>query len=148
MKYVRKTKADLTYVDIEEIRSLLEALEVDEREGYKEVGMPQYSQAWVREYSGNDLIVVIDDEGSNKIIGLIDYHVNDNICTMNELIVDSNYRRQGVAQELYTNLKNYLTTYTWVDEVKLSVRANNDAIKFYKSIGFKTYQIEMCCKLM
>ncbi|MGL5677789.1 MAG: GNAT family N-acetyltransferase [Cellulosilyticaceae bacterium] len=61
------------------------------------------------------------------------YHIN-------EFGVDENYRRQGVATELFDFLKAEAVAKGY-EKIELDVWSfNDDALKFYESLGFTTYK--------
>ncbi|MGL4798920.1 MAG: GNAT family N-acetyltransferase [Cellulosilyticaceae bacterium] len=61
------------------------------------------------------------------------YHIN-------EFGVDESYRRQGVATELFDFLKAEASAKGF-DKIELDVWSfNDDALKFYESLGFTTYK--------
>jgi ribosomal protein S18 acetylase RimI-like enzyme len=143
MNYDHVSNDELSNNDINRIDILLAQLEAEEAEGHKADFMPSYFTR-PRTYSGNNLILAtIKDD----VVGLLDYHVYDNVCTINELVVDDNYRRNGIATMLYETLKKYLKENQWVNEIKLTVRSNNEATEFYQHIGFNPIKIEMCNKI-
>lgn len=76
-------------------------------------------------------VVALDGD---KVVGVITVPTWDE-CLISELVVDPNYRRQGIAKALI----KVLVDYTGIG-YKLSVTIGNEEAKlFYKAIGFKEY---------
>ena len=143
MKFIKMCDEELTRELVESINVLLTQLESCEQKGYKEEGMPSYTH-WSRSYSGNDVFLAIEED---EVKGVLDFDVKDNVCRINEIVVDDSMRGNGIGKLLYEELVNYLKTETWANEIKLSVRSNNVAVGFYKQLGFNPFQIEMNAKI-
>lgn len=61
------------------------------------------------------------------------YHVS-------EFCVDSEYRRQGIGTELFAFIREHARS-MGLDKIELDVWEFNDtALKFYESLGFRTYR--------
>ena len=99
------------------------------------------------ENDNSDVIVVIRE---GKICGFacVDYvekpespyNLARRFYHINEFGVDENYRRQGVATELFDFIKKEATAKNF-DKVELDMWEFNDgALKFYESVGFKTFR--------
>lgn len=101
------------------------------------------TEKYVNEYLHNPACKILVAESGKKVIGLISYsikpclfHASDS-CLIEELVVDKEYRKQGIAGKLIEQL---------IDEVKFKQCAevsvtteftNKAAISFYKKHGLK-----------
>lgn len=99
------------------------------------------------ENDNSDVIVVIRD---GEICGFacVDYverpespyNLARRFYHINEFCVDEKYRRQGVAIELFEFIKKEAATKNF-DKIELDMWEFNDgALKFYESVGFRTYR--------
>lgn len=86
-------------------------------------------------------------EENNKIIGNIKiikeqkFHNNFMyILHIEDLIVDKNYRRKGIA----TKLINYVLKYKTNNCYKIVLNCNNELLQFYEKFNFNKKGIEMC----
>jgi ribosomal protein S18 acetylase RimI-like enzyme len=71
------------------------------------------------------------------------YGITDQQCNLMDVFVSSKHRGQGLGTALFNALEEKLAKETWVHEIKLGVRSNNNAIELYKRLGFKPYVISM-----
>ena len=68
------------------------------------------------------------------------YNLARRFYHINEFGVDTKYRRQGVATELFDFIKEEATDKNF-DKIELDMWEFNDiALKFYESVGFVTYR--------
>lgn len=99
------------------------------------------------ESDNSDVIVAIRD---NEICGFacVDYveksespyNLARRFYHINEFGVDEKYRRQGVATELFDFIKKEATAKKF-DKIELDMwEFNDDALKFYESVGLVTYR--------
>lgn len=99
------------------------------------------------ESDNSDVIVALRD---NKIFGFacVDYveksespyNLARRFYHINEFGVDEKYRRQGVATELFDFIKKEATAKKF-DKIELDMwEFNDDALKFYESVGLVTYR--------
>ena len=59
---------------------------------------------------------------------------------VDEFCVDKDYRRQGVASEMITFIRNYAKEKGF-NRIELNMwEFNRDALAFYEAVGFKTYR--------
>ena len=59
---------------------------------------------------------------------------------VDEFCVDKDYRRQGVASEMITFIRNYAKEKGF-NRIELNMwEFNQDALAFYEAVGFKTYR--------
>ena len=59
---------------------------------------------------------------------------------IDEFCVDKVYRRQGIASEMISFIRNYAKEKEW-NRVELNMREfNEEALAFYEAMGFKTYR--------
>ena len=66
---------------------------------------------------------------------------------VDEFCVDKEYRRQGVASEIITFIRNYAKE-KGVNRIELNMwEFNQDALAFYEAVGFKTYRRYMEMKV-
>lgn len=66
---------------------------------------------------------------------------------VDEFCVDKDYRRQGVASEMITFIRNYAKE-KGVNRIELNMwEFNQDALAFYEAVGFKTYRRYMEMKV-
>lgn len=66
---------------------------------------------------------------------------------VDEFCVDKDYRRQGVASEMITFIRNYAKE-KGVNRIELNMwEFNRDALAFYETVGFKTYRRYMEMKV-
>ena len=95
----------------------------------------------------NDIIVVIID---NKIVGyacvayvnnpIKPHYLERNFYYIDEFGVDEKYRRQGIATKLFNYMKNDAKKRGYA-KIELDVwNFNENAINFYKKLGFNTYR--------
>jgi ribosomal protein S18 acetylase RimI-like enzyme len=60
-----------------------------------------------------------------------------------QVYVDSSYRGQNIGEMLIRQALNYAFTLDGIEQVQLSVIANNQtAIKLYEKLGFKTFGVQ------
>ena len=91
------------------------------------------------ELSNEDAIILVNEE-DNQVNGYL-YALQsiDNIDLLS-IIVDTSFRRKGIATEMFNYLVNNYCYQT--KTVTLEVADNNtDAIKFYEHIGFKSVNV-------
>lgn len=99
------------------------------------------------ESDNSDVIVALRD---NEICGFacVDYveksespyNLARRFYHINEFGVDEKYRRQGVATELFDFIKKEVTAKKF-DKIELDMwEFNDDALKFYESVGLVTYR--------
>ncbi|MBP3916573.1 GNAT family N-acetyltransferase [Clostridium sp.] len=99
------------------------------------------------ESKNSDVIVAIRD---NEICGFacVDYiekpespfSLERRFYHINELGVDPKHRRQGIATELFSFIKEEASRRNF-DKIELDMwEFNEDALKFYESLGFVTYR--------
>lgn len=99
------------------------------------------------ESDNSDVIVALRD---NEICGFacVDYveksespyNLARRFYHINEFGVDEKYRRQGVATELFDFIKKEATAKKF-DKIELDMwEFNDDALKFYESVGLVTYR--------
>lgn len=68
------------------------------------------------------------------------YNLSRRFYHINEFGVDEKYRRQGVATELFNFIKKEATNKNF-DKLELDMwEFNEEALKFYESVGFITYR--------
>ena len=139
--YIREYKT----TDEKQVLSLLEYLESCEREGYNDKNMPSYPSNWVRKVSDNGFVFVDD----NNIVGYIGYNLrfNNSICFIHDIVTDKNYHNKGIGKKLFTHLSEYLKDKYSTAEIRLDVRSNNDAIRFYEKLGFTPFKVSMSLSL-
>lgn len=66
---------------------------------------------------------------------------------VDEFCVDKDYRRQGVASEMITFIRNYAKEKGF-NRIELNMwEFNQDALAFYEAVGFKTYRRYMEMKV-
>ena len=66
---------------------------------------------------------------------------------VDEFCVDKDYRRQGVASEMITFMRNYAREKGF-NRIELNMwEFNQDALAFYEAVGFKTYRRYMEMKV-
>ena len=66
---------------------------------------------------------------------------------VDEFCVDKDYRRQGVASEMITFIRNYAKEKGF-NRIELNMwEFNRDALAFYETVGFKTYRRYMEMKV-
>ena len=66
---------------------------------------------------------------------------------VDEFCVDKDYRRQGVASEMITFMRNYAREKGF-NRIELNMwEFNRDALAFYETVGFKTYRRYMEMKV-
>ena len=66
---------------------------------------------------------------------------------IDEFCVDKDYRRQGVASEMITFIRNYAKEKGF-NRIELNMwEFNQDALAFYEAVGFKTYRRYMEMKV-
>ncbi len=60
-----------------------------------------------------------------------------------QVYVDSNYRGQNIGEKLIRGVLNYAFTLDGIEQVQLSVIADNRAaIQLYEKVGFKTFGVQ------
>lgn len=74
---------------------------------------------------------------NNKMIASIHLVINGNICTIKQLIVDKNYRREGLGSNLLKKAEETAKN-SKCHKISMDIFDNNkEAIKFYKKNKFK-----------
>ena len=59
---------------------------------------------------------------------------------IDEFCVDKAYRRQGIASEMISFIRNYAKEKGW-NRLELNMwEFNEEALAFYEAMGFKTYR--------
>ncbi len=77
----------------------------------------------------NQILVALKE---NKIVGFIHFLVFEDYIDIVDIVVDDEYRKQGIGTNLLKSLENYHKT-----EILLEVSQNNEvAINFYLKNGF------------
>ena len=80
-------------------------------------------------------------ESDGRIIGLMSYSIRPdlqhaaNVCLIEELIVASEWRRQGVGRALMTRLFDRLNSFQCAEVSVAVMPDNSSAIRFYQSQG-------------
>ena len=96
--------------------------------------------------------IAIGIENNNKIIAIILSEIketSDNsimkkrrYCFIDDLVVDSNFRRRGYARALFNELKKELAKFD-ISDVELTVWPfNKEAVAFYESVGMTAKNIK------
>jgi ribosomal-protein-alanine N-acetyltransferase len=101
------------------------------------------TEEYVSEYLHNPACEILVAASGAKVIGLISYslkpclfHASDS-CLIEELIVDKEYRKQGIAGRLIEKLIDEVKSKQCA-EISVSTELNNEAaIAFYKKHGLK-----------
>ena len=96
-------------------------------------------------------ILVAEDSGSIMGFACVEYidrpatpyRVAFKYCHIMEFGVDERYRRQGIGKALFEGIKMRARK-KGMERIELGVwEFNEDAIRFYESIGFKSYKRQM-----
>ncbi|MCI8771669.1 MAG: GNAT family N-acetyltransferase [Lachnospiraceae bacterium] len=101
----------------------------------------------IYEFDNSDVIAVVRDEVicGYACVEYIDkplsaYTWKRSFYHISEFGVDSEFRRQGVATELFEFIKEHAKS-KGLDKIELDVWEFNDiALRFYESLGFRTYR--------
>jgi ribosomal protein S18 acetylase RimI-like enzyme len=101
------------------------------------------TEEYVNEYLNNPSCNIMLAEVDKKIIGLLSYsvkpclfHAGDS-CLIEELIVDKEYRKQGIAGNLIEKLIAEMKTKQCAEISVTTEFTNKAAIAFYKDHGLK-----------
>ena len=89
--------------------------------------------------------VIKEDE---KILGFASIHVINKInrvsCLIEDVVIDSNYRGQGLGKLLINHLIKFSKT---LDSDKLILNSKESNTKFYEKLGFKKNETQMIIRL-
>lgn len=100
----------------------------------------------------NDKMMYVYEE-NDKIIGLAELSIKESnpipiikhrkTLIIEDIVVDSEYRKQGIGKEIYNYILSVATERN-VDDLELNVWAfNENAIKFYESLGMTVKNMKM-----
>lgn len=101
------------------------------------------TEKYVKKYLDNPSCNILVAVSGEKVISLISYslkpclfHASDS-CLIEELVVDKEYRKQGIAGRLIEKLMDEVKSKQCA-EISVSTELNNEAaIAFYKKHGLK-----------
>ena len=89
--------------------------------------------------------VIKEDE---KLLGFASIHVINKInrvsCLIEDVVIDSNYRGQGLGKLLINHLIKFSKT---LDSDKLILNSKESNTKFYEKLGFKKNETQMIIRL-
>ena len=89
--------------------------------------------------------VLKEDE---KLLGFASIHVINKInrvsCLIEDVVIDSNYRGQGLGKLLINHLIKFSKT---LDSDKLILNSKESNTKFYEKLGFKKNETQMIIRL-
>jgi ribosomal protein S18 acetylase RimI-like enzyme len=101
------------------------------------------TEEYVSEYLNNPACEILVAASGAKVVGLISYsikpclfHANDS-CLIEELIVDKEYRKQGIAGKLIDQLIAEANSKQCAEVSVTTEFTNKDAIAFYKKHDLK-----------
>lgn len=90
--------------------------------------------------NNNKIVAIIISE--LKEIGNISIVKRRRYCFVDDIVVDSNYRRRGHAKALFNELKNEISK-LGINDIELTVWPfNKEAILFYESLGMTVKNIK------
>ncbi|GLI51885.1 hypothetical protein TSYNTROOL_19710 [Tepidanaerobacter syntrophicus] len=87
-----------------------------------------------------------DPELIGFIWGYVRCFVAERRLHINHLVVDRNYRGQGIGSMLVNSIEDYVQQ-KGISTIDLMVSANSPAVKFYSRIGFLKERYQMVKKL-
>lgn len=138
---IRKLKSE-DYGDIDSLMRQLHQIHVDARpDMYAEIEHP-YSEEYFMKLIKNDKIIGVAAEVDKKVVGLCIATMRDKsnmvempIAYVDELVVDKEFRRQGIAKRLYAFVEEEARQ-RGAKRLDLMVwEFNKEALEFYKSLG-------------
>lgn len=116
----------------------------------KNIKINLFSQ-FIKTLNNNHQIIVIEDTINNKIIGmgtiLIEQKIIHNmgkVAHIEDIVIDKNYRKRGLANKLLNKLKNIAINNNCY---KIILNCNDNLKKFYIKNGFTQKNIQMAIYL-
>ncbi len=97
--------------------------------------LKESQQIFFDEHIGKDRLLIAFDNKNQCIGGLISFSKNNDVLTLELLLVDKKYRKQGIGKKL---VKCAIETFKDIKEaIVYPVRfGNENTLKFYESLGF------------
>lgn len=97
----------------------------------------KYSLMQLKEMFDYDYYVILKCVIDKKIVGYLCATILYEECSLLKIIVDNNYRRNGIGSKLMSEL-HQICNDKQVKSIFLEVRCNNEtAINFYEKLGFE-----------
>ena len=83
---------------------------------------------------GFNRLYIACDQNTQKIVGLIVFHQEENNAEIDLLLIDKEYRNKGIGKKLvFSAFQTFKSSALW--QVYVFSR-NEEALKFYRSLGF------------
>ena len=146
--------------DFEEINRLIEIADKLHREAFPEMFVkpkgPVRERAYIEKLINDQKTGFFLAELDGELMGLIQGTIwespaipimsNEQYGMIENLVVMSEYRRKGVGKELFNKLNDWFVS-NGIYDIRLNVfEFNQEAISFYKKLGFLNYSRRMKLK--
>ena len=148
------------YDDLEQVNKLrkqVNDLHVAARPETFKPGFPEELQEYIYTIFEDPLqkIIIYESDGAIRAYAVLNHITRPenpfmmvrDYLDIDELCVDREYRRKGIATQLIDFIKDYARSEGF-DRVELNMwEFNNDALDFYESVGFSTFRRYLELKL-
>lgn len=141
--------------DYEEIKQLVDQihdLHLKNRPDIYQEGNPMPRGVFDKYLNDNNAlnyVYILNDKivgllmATKKEVGTIPIMKKRTICFIEDIVVDKNYRKQGIGKKLYNHLKE-VSKKNRINAIELNVWGfNQNAIDFYKSLGMNVKEMRL-----
>ena len=118
------------------------------REFYHDIPDTEGAENYILERMNNQestiYLAIVDDDVTERAVGFVQLYTSfssvamQKISILNDLYVDENYRRLGVARELMLHVQEYVFKDPNIARISLKTSSGNQqAQKLYESLGYE-----------
>ena len=143
--------------DLEVIRKLNNTLFELEKENYdstliKDWPLTEDGKEYFTDLINNHYVIIA--EVDNEIVGYLAGSINEKgsyegiqYSEINNMVINSNYRRHGIGKKLINDFKDYCKT-KGINNLKVTASyKNRDAIEFYHKNGFEEFDVTLTTEI-